>query len=64
MEISKLGMPKACISCQNFTCKGFAFNDQDKKAKYGNCSKLNKRVFASDICKQYLKEFDADISHL
>ena len=64
MKVSKVGMQKACISCQNFTCKGFAFNDQHKKEKYGNCSKFNKGVFATEICAKYIKEPEAEIEHL
>lgn len=62
MEISKVGMPKACISCQNFTCKGFAINSDSKKAKYGSCSKLNKGVFAAEVCSNYKQEPDAEVA--
>jgi len=62
MEISKVGMPKACISCQNFTCKGFASNGNGKKAKYGSCSKLNKGVYAVEVCSNYKQEPDAELA--
>ena len=62
IEISKVGMPKACISCQSFTCKGFALNENGKKAKYGICSKLNKDVYAVEVCRSYKQEPDAEVA--
>lgn len=62
IQISKVGMPKACISCQSFICKGFALNENGKKAKYGSCSKLNKGVFAAEVCSNYKQEPDAEVA--
>lgn len=62
IEISKVGMPKACISCQSFTCKGLAINEDGKKAKYGSCSKLNKSAFAVEVCNNYKQEPDVEVN--
>lgn len=51
------GMPKACISCERYEFKGYA-NDEHTpfrsgRVPYGECSKLDSQVFATEICNTY-----------
>lgn len=69
MEISKVEMPKACISCQTFCPKGYAedkyspfvarFNKPKPKTQYGRCESQQRDVFATELCGQYEQEPNA-----
>ena len=71
IQISKVLMPKACISCQEFCPKGFTkdeyssfekrFNKPKPKTQYGQCGKTNNSVFATEICTGYQQEPNADV---
>ena len=66
MEISKVELPKACISCQAFRVKGFAedkyspfvarFNKPEPKTQYGRCESSGNDVFVTEICERYQQE--------
>ena len=71
IQISKVLMPKACISCQALCPKGYAedqrslfitkFDKPAPKTQYGQCGKTNNSVFATDICTGYLQEPNANV---
>ncbi|MEM5511849.1 hypothetical protein WNY79_02990 [Pseudoalteromonas sp. AS84] len=71
IRISKVLMPKACISCQAFCPKGYAedqhspfitkFDKPAPKTQYGQCRKSNNSVFATEICIGYQQEPNADV---
>ncbi|MBB1368681.1 hypothetical protein H5154_20280 [Pseudoalteromonas sp. SR44-5] len=71
IQISKVDMPKACISCQAFYPKGYAedhlspfitkFDKAKPKTQYGQCGKTNNSVFATEICTGYQQEPNADV---
>ncbi|KAA1154923.1 hypothetical protein EU510_02095 [Pseudoalteromonas sp. FUC4] len=71
IQISKVLMPKACISCQAFCPKGFSedqyslfitkFDKPAPKTQYGQCGKSNNSVFATEICNGYQQEPNADV---
>lgn len=71
IQISKVEMPKACISCKKFCPKGFAkdeyspfekpFNKPMPKTQYGKCEKTKSSVFATEICIGYEQEPNADV---
>ena len=71
IQISKVLMPKACISCQAFCPKGYAedqhspfitkFDRPKPKTQYGQCGKTNNSVFATEICTGYQQEPNADV---
>ena len=70
-QISKVLMPKACISCQAFCPKGYAedqhspfitkFDKLASKTQYGQCGETNNSVFATEICSGYQQEPNADV---
>lgn len=59
----KIQMPKACISCVNYTGQGYKHDDQNPipgtfgqratRAQYGTCSAHCKDVFCTEICGSY-----------
>tara|TARA_B110000196_G_C20782122_1_gene491543 strand:+ start:268 stop:534 length:267 start_codon:yes stop_codon:yes gene_type:complete len=71
IQISKVLMPKACISCQAFCPKGYAedqhspftstFGLPKPRTQYGQCGKTNNSVFATEICTGYQQEPNADV---
>ncbi|MBH0051425.1 hypothetical protein [Pseudoalteromonas sp. SWYJZ19] len=71
IQISKVFMLRACISCQAFCPKCYAEDQRspfitklDKpkpKTQYGQCGKTNNSVFASEICTGYQQEPNADV---
>ncbi|WMS91368.1 hypothetical protein [Pseudoalteromonas sp. HL-AS1] len=71
IQISKVLMPMACISCQAFCPKGFAedqhspfitkFDKPKPKTQYGQCGKNNNSVFATEICNGYQQEPNANV---
>lgn len=73
IQISKVGMPMACISCQNFKCTGFVFAPSKKKTlaevkpykqqktRVGICSVNNEKKLAKEFCRNYSQEPDADV---
>ncbi|MBW7472319.1 hypothetical protein [Marinobacter sp. F4218] len=63
----ELQMPKACISCQNYTAKGYdrdahcPFNDKfsrkpKERTQFGLCGFHKVEVFATEICNSYQVE--------
>jgi hypothetical protein len=71
IQISKVLMPKACISCQAFCPKGYAedqhspfisrFGLPKPRTQYGQCGKTNNSVFATEICTGYQQEPSANV---
>ena len=71
IQISKVLMPEACISCQAFCPKGYAEDQYSpfitklgkpkSKTQYGQCGKTNNSVFATEICTDYQQEPNADV---
>lgn len=51
------GMPKACISCDSYTHKGYASDKHSpflsSRVQFGWCSKSGTEVFATEICNTY-----------
>jgi hypothetical protein len=67
---SQIGMPKACVSCQKFVCIGYEPDEHHPlngkfgtktvyKTQTGICEFHNQKVFATEICVNYIKEVDA-----
>ena len=68
IQISKVLMPMACISCQAFCPKGYSEDQQspfitkfDKPAPKTQYGKTNNSVFATEICTGYQQELNADV---
>ena len=68
---TKIGMPKACISCTRYEHLGydkdehcpfpkpFASSPQPTKTPYGLCGLHDAEVFATQLCSNYQPEPDA-----
>ncbi len=71
IQISKVLMARACMSCQAFCQNGYAENQHspfitkfDKpapKTQYGQCGKTDNSVFATEICTGYQQEPNANV---
>lgn len=67
MSFTQITMPKACISCQNYTGKGFKEDEHcpfygrwgyenQTRTQYGHCSVTKTNVFMTEICPNYVQE--------
>ena len=71
VTISKISMPKACVSCVHFKHLGRcadkysphkpSWGDKIATTKYGKCSRHMTEVFATELCKQFSQEPDAEV---
>lgn len=71
VTISKVSMPKACVSCQHFQHIGRCADEYSPhktswgarklNTKYGQCHHHLIEVFATELCKQFKQEPDADV---
>ncbi len=71
VSISKISMPKACVSCQHFKHLGrcadeysphkTSWGERKLNTKYGKCSIHLTEVFATELCKQFSQEPDAEV---